>query len=936
MIKHDWLRSTAIIALAGGLSFTAPALAQDAPDETDDRVVVTGSFIAGTPEDAALPVQVTTREDLQAIGNPTLTQFILDLAVSSGIDGQTNQFTSNGLEGTSNINLRGLGPGRTLVLINGRRQVSNGFSIPESAELFVDTNLIPVSSIGRIEILKDGAAATYGSDAIAGVVNIITRNDLDGFEIMGDYSWIQNSNGNFTTALSYGWQGSDSDFFITAGFQRQSELSTRDRDFALRSFAENPEGGYSSIGNPGSYISLVDGSFNPDVNCEAVGGTLTPPFCRFQFTPFDNLQEIENRYQVFTSYNKELWDGIDFHFEALYAKTDIPEWKTSPSYPPQVLTGQVVLPDHPGLQQYVADNPQFADSFANGVIFFGRSFGWSGFPGSPSGAQEGGRSHEMARVSTGLNGTFEDWFDWDFGVTYSRVRSEVVTPDTFIENQRLALLGLGGNDCNPATGTPGVGGCLYYNPFSNAFPRGFFGGENPQFNPALANSEELGQYLTGYQSNNVLNELFVADLVLSGATPFDLWGGNVGWAAGVQFRRDMYDNFPGDLTDVTQRPCPVEGDFSCTQQTGPFSFLAASEPFASERNAYAVFGELALPVTDDIDIQFAARYEAYSGGVDSTFDPKVQVRWQATDWLALRGSAQTTFRAPTLNQLGGQFTTLQFVGAVSAFKAVDQTGNPDLSGESAFSFNLGAIFDFDWFRATVDYWSFDFDDPIIVEPQEAIVNAAVAALAAGDLDNPILDRITFDGDAAIANIARIQADVVNGPNIQTSGIDGSFEFLFDDFKGGALTLGGQLSYTLEYEIDGFSVAGTQVASAIDAVGRLNRSTFVRSIPQWKGDVRLGYQIGRHNFTVIARHVTSYEDERPFITGPGEEIDSWTTVDLHWNMQLPWNTLLSLSATNISDEDPPFARLDLNYDPYTHNPLGRVVKIGVTKQFGQPF
>ena len=150
-----WL-SASCVAVAVGM----PAVAQEEDAEArQDTVVVTGSFIAGTPEDAALPVDVLTAGELKLEGSPSVSELIRNLGVSSGVDGQTNQFASNGLEGTSNVNLRGLGPGRTLVLLNGKRQTFSPYSVGEQAQLFVDTNMIPSAAIGRIEVLKDGAAA---------------------------------------------------------------------------------------------------------------------------------------------------------------------------------------------------------------------------------------------------------------------------------------------------------------------------------------------------------------------------------------------------------------------------------------------------------------------------------------------------------------------------------------------------------------------------------------------------------------------------------------------------------------------------------------------------------------------------------------------------------------------------------------------------------
>ena len=120
----------------------------------------------------------------------------------------------------------------------------------------------------------------------------------------------------------------------------------------------------------------------------------------------------------------------------------------------------------------------------------------------------------------------------------------------------------------------------------------------------------------------------------------------------------------------------------------------------------------------------------------------------------------------------------------------------------------------------------------------------------------------------------------------------------------------------------------------DRVDQFNRSNFSRSLPQWKANVTANYAMGDHNFRGVVRHIDSYDDERGDITGSGsDKIDSQTTVDLFYNWDAPWDVDLGLSVVNVFDEDPPFAAFDLNYDPYTHNPFGRVFKISVTKTFG---
>jgi outer membrane receptor protein involved in Fe transport len=977
MLSQKLLASISFSALV----FACDAHAQESSNDGEFRqqtVVVTGSAIMGTPEDAALPVDVITAGDLKLEGNPSLTELIQQLGVSSGVDGQSNQFASNGLEGTANINLRGLGPGRTLVLLNGRRQVFSPYAIGEQAQLFVDTNSLPRAAIGRVEVLKDGAAAIYGSDAIAGVVNFITRRDVDGLELAGEYQTYEGTDGEYNLSGVYGVQFEGGASWITSiGYNFRNEVPLIEKDWFSVPYAENPVAGWSSIGNPGAFVAAPNISTGlaaagtplafaqPDALCNEFGNVATGPVCRFQFTPYDNLVEEEERYQIFSEYNRSFGD-TELHIEGLYSFTDVPEWKTSPSYPPQALFGQFVAPDHPGLQQYISDNPAWADALytdyspllgggnplpgalnpaATPLLYFGRSFGAGGFPLSDGPATGGYRQLETMRIAGSINGQFDNGVFWDAGLSWARAEGERRTPDTYIVGLDNALNGFG--VCTDPAGrvgsslTAGEGDCEYYNPFSNALSVSTTSGfSNPQFNPSLANSDALADYLTTLNGADVTSELAVFDLVFSGDSPLSAPGGNVGWAFGLQVRKEDYEIDPNDVSDLTLFPCPFAGeqpgnDGLCDSPngrvapTGPLAFLAGQLPFENDQTIYAAFAEFQIPLYENVDIQLAMRYEDYGGDVGSTFDPKIAAKWQVSESLSLRGSAQTSFRGPTLNQLGGQGTTLQFVAATGAFKAVDTFGNPDLNPESAFSYNAGALFERGGFRGSVDFYSIDFSDPIIVESQDDIVaNFVQSQLFFQDPSNP-----------SVGTITRIVTNIVNGPDVETSGLDLRAEYdLQTSLLNGQLSFGADATYILTYDVGVYEIDGVSIVGG-DFLDQFNRSNPFRSLPQWKGNLFANYAIGDHNLRAVVRHIDSYDDERgtPDLSGAFQasmpaEIDSQTTLDFYYNVELPWRTSLSMSVVNVTDEDPPSAFFDTNYDPYTHNPFGRTFKVSVTKAF----
>jgi iron complex outermembrane receptor protein len=990
MNKRSQFCGGSVLAVAVALGISAPAGAQTASTAASEveEVVVTGSYIAGTSEQAALPVDVIGADELQKQGSPSPVELMKSLTVSNGVLGDTNQFDARaqGSEGSATINLRGLGPSRTLVLWNGRR-LANAPTLNGASP---DLNVLPFAAIGRIEVLKDGAAATYGSDAIAGVVNFITRRNTDGLEVSGSYKGIKGSTGDWDAQAVWGKDFGDLSVLLTGEYHHKSALAVGKRDFTQPGYFTSPETGFSSGNSITALIPIgpgaVVGSAAPfaivgapvrDSGCAPLGGqpsfSGTTPTCLFNYTPYDNIQEKENRFQLFGELNWALNADTTVHLEGFYSETDTPEWSTSPSYlalqTPTAATnpaatsglsaGYFVPASNPGLALYRQQNPGQIPAFATGVYIPGvlyRPLAEGGNPLFGDGSSTGVRKFEAYRISGGINGKFAGGIGYDLSATYMREDLTRTGYDTVVSRFQLALRGLGGPNCNVAANTPGANGCQYFNPFSNGIQSNAITGQtNPNFASSVANDPELIRWFFQETRGDFSSEVFVADLVFNGELGVELGGGSVGWAVGGQYRKQWYSADYDGLTDLTTTPCidtPTSGVTNCTVRNGPFMFLGGGTPSDLNGDNYAVFAEVSLPFTDSLQAQLAARYEDYGKNGGSTFNPKVSARWQLTDVFAVRGSVGTTFRAPPLTSLDpGQVTSLQFLGG--AFRAVDVLGNPGLDPEKATTFSVGGIVSAGPFRATIDYFNFDFKNPLVVEPVGGIFNTLFPTGAGtGNCGSAALaglqSRFTFNGACSVANLSRIRTQAINGPGVKTDGIDILATYDVEEFFGAHLQLGASMTYVNSYKVGATEVEGVTVAQAFEGVGKLNYQTQIYPIPQYKAQVYAEYRRGVHTARLTMNYIDSYVDQRtsPFgpnvvrdpanaavpLTNAGQKIKTQTTFDLTYRALLPWDTTLVATVDNIFDQDPAFARLDLGYDPFTGSPLGRTLKVTVQKKF----
>lgn len=989
------------LALVGAV----PAFAQSGGAD-GNTIIVTGTLIAGSAEDAAAPVTVLSAEELAASGSASPVDLARRLPVSAGVIGDSSQFDTRSqfAQGVSSINLRGLGPQRTLVLLNGKRlAATGGGNVP-----LVDMNLIPMAALARIEILKDGAAATHGSDAMGGVVNLITRTNQDGLLLGGDYRYVDGSSGDWTGSASFGRSFGDVRLFLAGGYQRRGELRMTDRAFAWRPFEENPQGGFTGGGNPGNFDfnGTVGGLvFEADEGCAGLGGFRSLPgssadLCQASYLGFTNLVEPEERYQLFADVAVDLAPGVDLRLSGLYGRTQT--WlHTSPSFLPTIAPSANAAFGGTGLFTIPAYAPALADYCARFGAAAGCALDEAGNPAQPALAfpirfrplLAGGNplfaSEKNDRAATRLDYNNDAYqltgtlrvdlggaVDLTLGGSWSRYNAFYQVGDSFVDLLQNALAGFGGQSCAYASPQSraglsveqlavlaGTAGCTWFNPFSTGIAANAVTGvANPNF---AANGNPLGLSLApgaGLVNDtatighfyNVWDRVadtrqMVLDAVVGGDSGLDLPGGIVPFAIGVQLRRDRFARRFEGGTNLDLFPCPgsvLNPDATCNPETGALGFIGAGRDLAVSRNVLAVFGEVQLPLAESLSAQVSARFEDYEGG-GSTFDPQARLRWQAADWLVLRGGVGSTFRAPPPNQTLADSVILTFIGG--GFRAVDILANPNLRPEKATTWNAGAVVESGGFRASLDYWRYDISGAIENEPIGGMVAALFGSSGTANCGVPafaaLQARFTFAGGVCgAANVQRLATYAFNSTSVSTSGLDGEISHEWG-LGGGDLQLGAAGSYVIAYKVGDVSVEGVPVQPAFNAVGLLNFQTTAYPLPRAKGQAWLQWRGQAHSLRAQVNHTAGYEDQRgAAIFGPnaaalagaavteGKRLSAFTTLDLVWLWDVDDATRLSLALDNVLDADPPFARLDQNYDPFTASPLGATAKLGISRKF----
>ena len=899
------------LEIAIALAVVAPvAQAQDQPAADDkapteiDRIQVTGSRIKRADIETSQPIFTLTRAEIDKQGVTSVADVLQRISTNGAA---LNTTFNNGGDGSAGISLRNLGSGRTLVLVNGRRWTTQ-------LDGTVDLNTIPASIIERVEVLKDGASTIYGSDAIAGVVNIITRRNFEGAEA-GAYigQFGQGDGMRQAYDFSLGVSNDRSSLLIGASYVKEEQVMAGDRDIS----AGGPPffGGQSNTGFPGSFV-------DPRDNKRYVLGNNNSfvPFSSnvhgYNTAPDNYLLTPQERKSLFAQGTFDITDSLTFRVETLYNQRLSEQLLAA-----MPVTGLTLSKDS-------IYNPTKGTAGARDLISVSRRF-----------QESGGRSFNQDvknfHFYGGLEGYFnfgERTFDWDVGYRYDRSDENTITYGLFnLANLRNAYgpsFVDGGGVARCGTPAAVIAGCVPINPL---------GGLG-------SISKEALDYVsfTAHDSRKVESKSYTANI--SGDL-FDLPAGPLGFAAGYEHRIES-------------------GQFD------PDAFIAAglstgngSKPTAGSYSLDDLYAEFAVPVLADLpfakllDFSIATRYSDYSNFGD-TLNSKFGFRWKPFEDLLIRGNWSEGFRAPSITNLyGGDADTFSSYadpcsshsgkrsdptvaarctadgvpagytqsGSGSSRQTVEaftNKSNPDLQPETSISKTLGFVYSPSWlqgFDIAVDWYRITIENAITRPTAQFVLDkcysgtagerAVYCALFKRDNAYPGNPGTITDMDLPLLNLAEYEVE----------GYDVTVNYRLPETVYGKFSITWDTSYTANWE----------TKTTKDSKPEQRQGLYLPQDPYWriKSNLYLDWSKGDFGATWGMRYKSGIDETCPasfkaYCSSPDtleNHLGAVTYHDIQFRYNTPWNATVSIGANNVFEKEPPLAltapynQFDQQYD-----------------------
>ncbi|TPH15878.1 TonB-dependent receptor plug domain-containing protein [Litorilituus lipolyticus] len=831
--------------------------------EDVERIEITGSHIKRTNMEGPSPVTSLSQEDIQKTGVTDLISLFTKLPISGQGTFSTQANSSDDTaNGGSSVSLRGLGADSTLILINGRRVSVSPFAKGIDTA-FVDINNIPLSAIKRVDILKDGASATYGSDAVAGVINVVLRDDVDGAEISAKIGDTADGGGEEQSLnLVFGNNTDNTNHTFVLEYFNREEVMYSDRSYsatanqAARTGDPNATDFRSSAGIPGTIALASDPSnrridlYGNDI-CAPEDQDLANNLCRYDYAPHMTMIPAAERFSWNYMGKYEINDTIRAFAElnGQNSKSTV-RGAGSPSFNELYMSGDNI--NHP-----FANMPD--DEFYMQDLTMRRRT-------VDIGNREKRVDSDYYRAILGLQGEFKDW-SWE--AAYSYIKSSSVER--------------------------GVNGFPNSRRTQEAIDSGLW----DPFEPS-SNSQEALDFIETTTTRVGKSTMKSFDFKVSGAL-MDMPHGELMLALGTEYREESISDNPDDQF--------LRGEVFGTE---------ATQANGSREN-FAMFGELAIPVIDNLEVQIAVRHEEYSD-FGTTTDPKISFLWAPTEDLSLRGSYGTAFRAPSLHQLGLGRTdespnlvdTLRCEAIGNQDRACEPQeytavfeGNPNLGPEESESYNLGVIYNItDDLNFSVDYYNYDITDIIDSDTQFVMDNYG--------LDQTIVERrpTSIPGDPG--EVIQVNDSFQNIGDLQTSGIDLDIRYALDT-ESGMFKFGYVMNYVLSFE----DYKGTEEGGFEQ--------------PQMRWTTSVDWTLNDFSATAALNYIDSFEQEASLKLN--KKVDSMMTLDASINYFGIENTVLTIGATNLTNEKPPFAYHDfMGFAVNVHSGQGRFAYLQAKYKF----
>ena len=877
---------TAALAIGSVAALSmAPAFAQDEEEDESaqmETVEVTGSRIKRADAEGSVPVTVIDRQQLELSGDVSVADYLRNTTFNSF--GSFRPQSGSSAQSFAELSLRGLGGARTLILIDGRRA-----PIAPQAGQGQDLNSIPLAAVERIEILTDGASAIYGSDAIGGVVNIITRKDFTGVEMSWGMSDPSSKGGETEEgSVVFGAAGDRGNLIAGASYANRGIIYDRDSPYKGLGSSSFSNNFINANPAPGTLYGFVPAGFlaNPTNGSVVPGGCSDPGFrivttaasgaassrrCLYNFNLVSASEaEIRNS-ALFARANYEINEDWSTYLNANVSRVkSFGRYAPVPSSPfpggaPFIPVG---TPNHPAVRFPTAGyNPN--------VPYFIR--------------------HRFAALGNRDTTTDANVYSFDLGFDGRIGNVDVNFGARHVESKYLEL---GRNYV--------VGGLA-----QQAIASGSYNIYNPS-----ANSRTVLDGLIATinrESNFTIEELYAqANMDL-----FEMAGGVAGLAFGAEYRDESY----ADIFDTLQSSGQIVGS-------------AGNSAFGG-RSVSAAFAEALFPILENLEVSLAARYDRYSDyGSDTS--PKISVRFTPIENLVLRASYGQGFRAPTLDVLTAKpsFTAdsvtdrptcIAFGLSPTCSIQVNgySIGNPDLVSETSDQWSAGLAWDAtDWLNLSVDYWDTTIDGSISGIGANQIVDCLD-----GSSTNcpPGLRNLPINVSPPVVSnglgVARVpgtgeilylQRGAANLGTVEANGFDVNIRTNFDFSDYGTLRSQLQISRTLDFLIDGSDQIDTPATPGTRAV--LTNEYNI-------GDFTFAWNI---NYIDGTRSTAS--QQIPADTDYPQRLPSWTTNDLQATWAAPWNGKLTLGVQNVADKAPV---VDSVYDP-----TGRGFDFSLYDQYGR--